>query len=59
MSTKVKLELLRKYVKEIVKQELKLQEASTTSAIDGGEGPQKPLMHFKGKEKKIKIKKKR
>ena len=58
MSTKVKLELLRKYIKEIIKQELKLQEASTTGAIDGGEGPPKTPYAFQGKRKKDKDKEK-
>ena len=59
MSTKVKLELLRKYIKEIIKQELKLQEASTTGAIDGGEGPPKTPYAFQGKRKKDKDKEKK
>ena len=58
MSTKVKLELLRKYIKEIIKQELKLQEASTTGAIDGGEGPPKTPYALQGKRKKDKDKEK-
>ena len=56
MSTKVKLEDLRNYIKEIIKQELKLQEASTTGAIDGGEGPPKTPYAFQGKRKKDKEK---
>ncbi len=56
MSTKVKLEDLRNYIKEIIKQELKLQEASTTGAIDGGEGPPKTPNAFQGKRKKDKEK---
>jgi len=58
MSTKVKLEHLRNYIKEIIKQELKLQEASATSAIDGGEGPPKTPYAFQGKRKKDKDKEK-
>ena len=54
MSTKV--ELLRKYIREIIKQELKLQEASVTGAIDGGEGPPKTPYAFQGKKKKDKEK---
>ena len=50
MSTKV--ELLRKYIREIIKQELKLQEASVTGAIDGGEGPPKTPYAFQSKRKK-------
>jgi len=53
MSTKVKLELLRKYIKELIKQEL--AEASVTGNIDGGEGPPKtPAAFRKKKSKKIK-----
>ena len=59
MSTKVKLELLRKYIKEIIKQELELQEASATAAIDGGEGPPKTPYAFQGKRKKDKDKEKK
>ena len=54
MSTKV--ELLRKYIREIIKQELKLQEASATGAIDGGEGPPKTPYAFQSKRKKDKEK---
>ncbi len=35
----IKLEILRKYIREMVKEELK--EASVTGNIDGGEGPPK------------------
>ena len=59
MSTKVRVELLRKYIKELIKQELKLQEASTTGAIDGGEGPPKTPYAFQGKRKKDKDKEKK
>ena len=59
MSTKVKLEVLRKYIKEIIKQELELQEASATAAIDGGEGPPKTPYAFQGKRKKDKDKEKK
>ena len=48
----MKVELLRKYIREIIKQELKLQEASDTGAIDGGEGPPKTPYAFKKKKKK-------
>ena len=54
MSTKV--ELLRKFIREIIRQELKLQEASVTGAIDGGEGPPKTPYAFQGKRKKDKEK---
>ncbi len=54
MSTKV--ELLRKYIREIIKQELKLQEASATGNIDGGEGPPKTPYAFQSKRKKDKEK---
>ena len=50
MSTKV--ELLRKFIREIVKQEL--QEASVTANLDGGEGPPKTPYAFQGKRKKDK-----
>ena len=51
MSTK--LEILRKFIREIIKQELK--EASVTGNIDGGEGPPKtPAAFRKKKSKKIK-----
>ena len=54
MSTKV--ELLRKFIREVIRQELKLQEASVTGAIDGGEGPPKTPYAFQGKRKKDKEK---
>ena len=50
MSTKIKIETLRKYIKELIKQEL--DEASVTGAIDGGEGPPKTPFAFKKKKKK-------
>ena len=52
MSTK--LEILRKFIREIIKQELK--EASVTGNIDGGEGPPKTPAAFRKKNSK-KIKK--
>jgi hypothetical protein len=52
MSTKI--ELLRKFIREIVKQEL--QEASVTANLDGGEGPPKTPYAFQGKRKKDKEK---
>ena len=54
MSTKV--ELLRKFIREVIRQELKLHEASVTGAIDGGEGPPKTPYAFQGKKKKDKEK---
>ena len=50
----IKLEFLRKYIREIVKVELK--EASVTGNIDGGEGPPKTPYAFQGKRKKDKEK---
>ena len=50
----IKLEILRKYIREMVKQELK--EASVTGNIDGGEGPPKTPYAFQGKRKKDKEK---
>ena len=50
----IKLEILRKYIREIVKVELK--EASVTGNIDGGEGPPKTPYAFQGKGKKDKEK---
>ena len=50
----IKLEILRKYIREIVKVELK--EASVTGNIDGGEGPTKTPYAFQGKRKKDKEK---
>ena len=50
----IKLEILRKYIREIVKVELK--EASVTGNIDGGEGPPKSPYAFQGKKKKDKEK---
>ena len=55
MSTKVKLETLKKYIKELIKQEL--DEASMTGALDGGEAPPKTPYAFTGKRKKDKKKK--
>jgi len=52
MSTR--LEILRKYIREMVKQELK--EASVTGNIDGGEGPPKTPYAFQSKRKKDKEK---
>ena len=50
----IRLEILRKYIREIVKVELK--EASVTGNIDGGEGPPKTPYAFQGKRKKDKEK---
>ena len=50
----IKLEILRKYIKEMVKEELK--EASVTGNIDGGEGPPKTPYAFQSKRKKDKEK---
>ena len=50
MSTKV--ELLKKYIRELIKQEL--EEASVTGNIDGGEGPPKTPYAFSGGRKKDK-----
>ena len=50
----IKLEILRKYIREIVKVELK--EASVTGNIDGGEGPPKTPYAYQGKRKKDKEK---
>ena len=50
MSTK--LEILRKYIRELIQQEL--DEVSVTGTIDGGEGPPKTPFAFKGKKKKKK-----
>ena len=52
MSTR--LEILRKYIREMVKQELKA--ASVTGNIDGGEGPPKTPYAFQSKRKKDKEK---
>ena len=52
MSTR--LEILRKYIREMVKQELK--EASVTGNIDGGEGPPKTPNAFGKNRKKDKKK---
>ena len=57
MSTKIKLELLKKYIKELIKKEL--DEASVTGNIDGGEGPPKTPYAFRGKIKKDKDKEKK
>ena len=57
MSTKIKLELLKKYIKELIKQEL--DEASVTGNLDGGEGPPKTPNAFQGKRKKDKDKEKK
>ena len=46
----IKLEVLRRYIREILKQEL--DEASVTGNIDGGEGPPKTPYAFKKKKKK-------
>ena len=53
MSTKINL--LKRFIKELIKQEL--DEASTTGAIDGGEGPPKTPYAFSGGRKKDKEKK--
>ena len=57
MSTKIKLELSKKYIKELIKKEL--DEASVTGNIDGGEGPPKTPYAFRGKRKKDKDKEKK
>ena len=55
MSTK--LEILRKYIRELIQQEL--DEASVTGALDGGEGPPRTPYAFSGGRKKDKEKKKK
>jgi hypothetical protein len=55
MSTK--LEILRKYIRELIQQEL--DEASVTGDIDGGEGPPRTPYAFSGGRKKDKDKKKK
>ena len=55
MSTK--LEVLRKYIRELIQQEL--DEASVTGALDGGEGPPRTPYAFSGGRKKDKDKKKK
>ena len=50
----IKVEVLRNYIREIIKQEL--DEASVTGNIDGGEGPPKTPKAFRKKDSK-KIKK--
>ena len=47
---------LREIIRELIKQNL--EEASTTSNIDGGEGPPKTPFAFSGKRKKDKKKEK-
>ena len=54
MSTR--LELLKKYIKELIKKEL--EEASMTGALDGGEGPPKTPYAFYRKPKSKKDKEK-
>ena len=46
----IKVEVLRNYIREIIKQEL--DEASVTGNIDGGEGPPKTPYAFQGKRKR-------
>ena len=53
----IKVEVLRKYIREIIKQEL--DEASVTGNIDGGEGPPKTPYAFSGGRKKDKKEKRR
>ena len=55
MSTK--LETLRKYIRELIQQEL--EEASVTGAIDGGAGPPRTPYEYSGGPKKDKDKKKK
>jgi len=55
MSTK--LEIIRKYIRELIQQEL--DEASVTGALDGGEGPPRTPYAFSGGRKKDKDKKKK
>ena len=50
----IKVEVLRNYIREIIKQEL--DEASVTGNIDGGEGPPKTPYAFQSKRKKDKEK---
>ena len=50
----IKVEVLRNYIREMIKQEL--DEASVTGNIDGGEGPPKTPYAFQGKRKKDKEK---
>ena len=50
----IKVEVLRNYIREIIKQEL--DEASVTGNIDGGEGQPKTPYSFLGKRKKDKKK---
>mgnify|MGYP001319287572 FL=1 len=51
----IKVELLRKYIRELIKQEI--DEASVTGNLDGGEGPPKTPYAFSGGRKKDKKKK--
>ena len=53
MSTNINA--LKKFIKELIKQEL--EEASTTGAIDGGEGPPKTPYAFSGEDDEEKKKK--
>ena len=50
----IKLKVLEKYIRHLIKQELK--EVSVTGGIDGGEGPPKTPFAFRGKRKKDKKK---
>ena len=51
----IKVELLKKYIRELIKQEI--DEASVTGNLDGGEGPPKTPYAFSGGRKKDKKKK--
>jgi len=55
--SQIKFEELKKTIRELIEDDIELDEASVTGAIDGGAGPPKTPFAFSGKRKKDKKKK--
>ena len=56
--SQTKFEELKNTIRELIEDDIELDEASVTGAIDGGEGPPKTPFAFSGKRKKDKKKRK-
>ena len=54
--SQTKFEELKNTIRELIEDDIELDEASVTGAIDGGEGPPKTPFAFSGKRKKDKKK---
>ena len=56
--SQTKFEQLKNTIRELIEDDIELDEASVTGALDGGEGPPKTPFAFSGKRKKDKKKRK-